>query len=221
MQTKKIILPLLLLGGGLAFFLIGGSHSDTSTPQPQKKKQKVSLVSTPEANFMPQPKQEQMTPPKVEKQNQKKVYSREKIVSEYAFEPLEVEEALKKHPHKTKVAPLNALRYKRGTIRSLSQGDEITIPDVEGIDYALKINSRKLSKRGNVTLNASLENPEGVITDSVLTEGKRVAFVTLNTPNGSYEIESFDGVAYVYSLSDIRNNMIDFSKSDVMQKRDK
>ena len=221
MQTKKIILPLLLLGGGVALFLIVGSPSDTSMPHPPKEKQKVSVASTPIATLAPQAKEEKVVSIKVQKQSEQKIELRKKVVSAYAFEPLEIEEALKKHPHKTKVPPLSAFEYKQGTIRSLSQGDEITILDVEGIDYALTINKRKLSKRGTVTLNASLENPEGVITNSVLTEGKRVAFVTLNTPNGTYEIESFDGVAYLYASSDIRNNMIDFSKSDVRQKREK
>jgi len=221
MQTKKIILPLLLLGGGVAFFLIGGSPAPMQRPQPPKEKQKVSVASTSIATFAPQAKEKKIVSIEVEKQSEQKIELKNKRVSEYAFEPLQIEEARKQHPHKTKVPPLSAFHYKKGTIRSLSQGDEITIPDVEGIDYALTIKKRKLSKRGTVTLNASLENPEGVIIDSVLTEGKRVAFVTLNTPNGAYEIESFDGVAYLYALSDIRNNMIDFSKSDVMRKRDK
>ena len=145
---------------------------------------------------------------------QKPVYNvKETVYLDDVYEPVSVAEMKTKIEAKAKVEPIGAYTMPEGTIRKLYYGDTILLPDVAGHDYELKIEKRTIGKSGSVILEASVGGDDSIVR-SVLTEGERTSYITLNTAEGVYEFESIDGNGFVYSSADIKNQMIDYSKTD-------
>jgi len=148
--------------------------------------------------------------------SQKPVYNiRESVHLDDVYEPADITEMKTKLKAKPKVEPIAAFTMPKGTIRKLYYGDTILLPDIAGHDYELKIEKRTIGKSGSVILEASVGD-DGSIVKSVLTEGERTSYITLNTADGVYELESINGNGFVYSSADIKNQLIDYSKTDAV-----
>ena len=118
--------------------------------------------------------------------------------------------------HMPDVMPVGAVRMQKGMIADIKVGDTLTLPSIDGNSYELKVVKRFVSDIGNVSIDGIyMEND--IAYRSILTEGKNVSFVSMNTPIGTYEVELQDGRGYIYAVSDIENAKIDYSKSDVIE----
>lgn len=148
---------------------------------------------------------------------QKPVYNiRETISLDNVYEPVDIAEMKTKLKTKPKVEPIGAFTMPKGTIRKLFYGDSILLSDIGGHDYELKIEKRTIGKSGSVILEASVGDDDSIV-KSVLTEGERTSYITLSTAEGVYELESIDGNGFVYSSADIKNQLIDHSKTDALE----
>ncbi len=111
------------------------------------------------------------------------------------------------------VEPIAALRMKQGTIKEIEVGDTILLPSIDGNIYELAITHKEVSSRGNVSIDGSFSE-NSVNYSAILTEGNNAAFISMNTPEGTFEIELLNGIGYVYANNDIDKAKIDYSKSD-------
>jgi len=133
---------------------------------------------------------------------------------EDAFEYASVDDMEEKIPFKKNVKPIEAFTLKTGSIKKLRKGDSI-IPEINNIEYELKVSSRQKNPDGSITLRAEIVDDDS-INFSLMTEGKNTAFITLNSPEGSYQLEAYNGNGYVYVTNDIKRANIDYSKTDEM-----
>ena len=118
--------------------------------------------------------------------------------------------------HMPDVIPVGAVRMQKGMIADIKVGDTLILPSIDGNSYELKVVNRFVSDIGNVSIDGIyMEND--IAYHSILTEGKNVSFVSMNTPIGTYEVELEDGRGYIYAVSDIENAKIDYNKSDVIE----
>ena len=127
----------------------------------------------------------------------------------------DIEDVEKEFSAKEGVSPLNAIKLPKNSIKNLNVGDTVLLPNMGSGEFEAKITERKRHKNGSVTVTGNLIG-SGNQYSVVLTEGQNMSFGTVNTPNGSFEIETRNGVGYVYSTDDIDRAYIDHSKSDVL-----
>ena len=115
------------------------------------------------------------------------------------------------------VEPIAALQMKRNIIKEMEVGDTIVLPSIEGNSYELIVTHKKVSSRGNVTIDGNfMEN--GINYSAIMTEGHDATFISMNTPEGTYEMELLHGTGYIYANSDINKAKIDYSKLDEISK---
>ena len=126
-----------------------------------------------------------------------------------------MEDIEKEFSSKEGVSPLIAIKLPKNTIKNLNVGDTVVLPNMGNGEFEAKITEKKIHKNGSVTVLGNLID-SGNQYAVVLTEGKNMSFGTVNTPNGSFEIETRNGVGYVYSTDDIDRAYIDHDKSDVI-----
>ena len=129
------------------------------------------------------------------------------------FEELDIDAIASDMTPIADVDPISALRMKQGTIKEIEIGDTIRLPSIEGMSYELSITHKEVSSRGNVSIDGSFSE-NGVKYTAILTEGSKAAFISMNTPEGTYEIELLNGIGYVYANSDINKAKIDYTKTD-------
>lgn len=130
-----------------------------------------------------------------------------------AFETADLEEALAEHSPKRGISPIGAFKLGCGEISKLRHGDTISLPQVNGIGYNAKVKRRQKNTNGTITLTAGLEHEDKKYY-SVITEGRESVLITLVSPEGSFEMEHYNGSGYIYSTADINNSMMDYSKTD-------
>ena len=111
------------------------------------------------------------------------------------------------------VEPLLALRMKQHTLKEMVLGNTLVLPNINGVSYTLDITHKEVSSRGNTSIDGHFTE-NGVKYTAVLTEGDKATFISMSTPEGTYEIELLNGIGYAYSVNDIENEKIDYDKSD-------
>jgi len=136
----------------------------------------------------------------------KEVYS--EIFTELPIEDVSSVIAIKKG-----ITPILAFSMKEGILKNLSIGDKFDLPEINGDVYTLVIDTKINNPNGSVSLSAKLDNEDSKYF-SVITEGHSSSFITIQSPEGIYEMESFNGKGYVYSSREIKNKWIDYSKKD-------
>lgn len=146
----------------------------------------------------------------VEEVEPEMVEERKDIWVQYDMEDVE-----KEFSSKEGVSPLIAINLPKNTIKNLNVGDTVLLPNMANGNFEAKITEKKTHKNGSVTVLGNLIG-SGNQYAVVLTEGKNMSFGTINTPNGSFEIETCNGVGYVYSTDDIDRAYIDHNKTDVL-----
>ena len=127
----------------------------------------------------------------------------------------DMDEVEKEFSSKEGVSPLRAIKLPKNSIKSLKVGDTVVLPNMGNGEFEAKISEKKTHKNGSVTVSGNLTG-SGNQYAVVLTEGKNMSFGTVTTPNSSFEIETRNGVGYVYSTDDIDRAYIDHSKTDVI-----
>ena len=126
----------------------------------------------------------------------------------------DIEEVKKSFPIKKGVSPLIAIKVLKGSIDKLEIGDKVSLPYMG--EYEATITSKTLHKNGSVSVSGDIID-SGNRYSMVLTEGKKMSFGTVTTPNGSFEIETKNGQGYIYSTDSIDEKWIDYSKSDTLE----
>lgn len=138
------------------------------------------------------------------------------LIDDLTYEPFE-EEAIDFVADKREkikgVIPLSAVRMKKDSIKNMKIGDTLALPSIAGNTYTLQVTNRSLSKRGNVSINGNFRD-NGSLYTTILTEGESSAYISLNTPEGSYEVIIQNGLGFVYSSAEIEKVRIDYTKSD-------
>jgi len=116
----------------------------------------------------------------------------------------------------TDVEPIAAIRMQKEKIKNIKVGESILLPVIDNNEYTIKVIHHHISERGNVSIDGSFQE-NGITYHAILTEGKASAYITMNTPSGSYEVEVLDGLGFIYSSSDIEQEKIDYTQSDTLQ----
>ena len=205
---KKVLIPLTILILALLLYVWLGDKSqpkrsttDKDTPRPIDKLSTLPISITTHTNDI-----EDTHPDEREESYPKN--------NAYAiFEELDIDSVQLDRVPIEGVKPISALRMKQGTIKEIEVSDTILLPNIDGTVYELTITGKDISPRGNVSVDGSFSE-NGVNYSAILTEGSNAAFISMNTPEGTYEVELLDGIGFVYNSSDIDNTKIDYTKTD-------
>lgn len=131
------------------------------------------------------------------------------------YKTLPLEEAKLITKEKRHIQPITAIALNKDTFSNLKTGDTLTLPDIDGIDYTLNVIDLQTHKNGATSTTAQYED-EGVTYTTTITHSENETFITLATAQGMYEIETSQGVGYVYESSQIRKQLQHSRKNDVI-----
>ena len=134
------------------------------------------------------------------------------IMNKNIYTEIDKDELLKSLPIKRKVQPRFAIQLTQGSIHKLNVGDTITLPNVGQVEYEATISKKIVHDNGSVSVTGNINGESSYAV--VLTEGKKNSYATINTPEGSFEIETINGQGYIYSVEDLENRLIDPNKDD-------
>lgn len=132
------------------------------------------------------------------------------------YHQIDKEELLKEMPHKQRVEPLLGIQIVENSISKLAVGDVIKLPAVGQIEYQVSISKKITHKNGSTSVTGNLVGDQNSKHAVILTEGKSTSYASINTPEGAFEIETINGVGYVYSVQDIENEYINPDKEDIL-----
>ena len=220
---KKVILFIVLLYTAiLSYLLLFNSNEDTSITskdtflEPPKLEDEALLFNDKELDTL-DTLEEDIKSLKIEKIKPLvgKKEELEKEVKDIIVEA-DIEEVKEHFPTKKGISPLIAIAIPKGAVSQLNIGDKISLPYMGSGEYEATITSKTTHKNGSVSVMGKLDDL-GNDYSIIFTEGKNMSFGTINTPNGTFEIESKNGEGYVYSTNSIDNKWIDYSKSDTLE----
>jgi len=200
------------IGGILAMLLWGTNTKEPLTPI-QSETKKSENKALPTQTIITQALKPISSTKEIKKEHKPIYFIKEDVKIDNAFESVDIDTMKYEIPHKKGVEPIAAFTYKPGTIKTLRKGDSIILPEINNIKYELKVTKTKLNQDGSKTVTANIDGGNSV-NFALLTEGKNTAFMTLNSPEGVYQVEIFNGKGYVYNSRDIAHAYIDYSKSD-------
>jgi len=129
------------------------------------------------------------------------------------FEKVDIDILKDYMPIKDGIKPILAVKISKDSIKNLKIGDKIVLPYIDN-EYEAKVIQKKINKNGDVSIIGKILDTQQENYSIILSEGKQYSFGTINLPNQSLEIELFDGRGYIYSVNEIDNNWIDYSKDD-------
>jgi len=119
------------------------------------------------------------------------------------YNTLSIEEASLQYKPRSYVKPITAIELSQ---HSLTLGDTMLFPNIEGIDYAIIISHIATNPDGSKSITGSY-NDEGILYTTTMTESANDSFISLATTEGSYEIETRKGIGYIYKTHEIRKVM--------------
>jgi hypothetical protein len=219
---KKVIIFIVLLSTAvLSYLLLSNSNQDTASIKekileaPQLEEEEL-IFDDKELDNLDM-LEEDIKALKMEKIKPlvRKQEELEKEVKDIIVEA-DIEEVKEHFPTKKGISPLIAIAMPKGVVSQLNIGDKISLPYMGSGEYEATITSKTTHKNGSVSITGNLDDL-GNDYSIVLTEGKNMSFGTINTPDGTFEIESKNGEGYVYSTNSIDNKWIDYSKSDTLE----
>jgi hypothetical protein len=98
------------------------------------------------------------------------------------------------------IKPIMALRINAEKVKL---GDTLSLENIEGLDYTFRVSYIQPHKDGSQSITARYTD-EAIPYTMTMTQSSIDTFITFATPKGSYEIEAYKGVGYVYKTQDIR-----------------
>jgi len=131
------------------------------------------------------------------------------------YKSLTFEEATLTTKARKYIKPISAIQMNLHAFKQLNIQDTIVLTDIEGLDYPLTVTHIQTNNDASITMTASYAD-EGIGYTSTMTQSDNEGFISLATAQGLYEIETKNGVGYVYKTGDIRKQMQDTSLSDVI-----
>ena len=146
----------------------------------------------------------------------KKIIEQKSDTSLSIYVEADIDELLKKVPTKKSISPILGIQIEPNSISKLNVGDTIKLPSLGQIEYEAKITKKITHKNGSTSVTGNLVGDQNAKFSVVLTEGKTSSYASITTPEGAYEIETINGIGYVYSVQDIENKYIDPTKDDFL-----
>ncbi len=165
-------------------------HLVVSTPPPKKNTTHIFKENSPQENHS-------------DEEYQEEIPSMYKILS--------MEEATSITKPRRNITPITAIEIET---KQLKKNDILKLPDIEGVDYEITITSIQ-TNASSITSTGSFTD-EGIKYSTTITQSNNESFITLSTPKGTYEIETKNGVGYIYNTQDIRKHLQKGIKDDVI-----
>lgn len=131
------------------------------------------------------------------------------------YETLSFDEAILTTKPRKNIQPIEAISLRDTDIESVKVHDKLTLPNIEGDDYTIIISAIIKNSDGSSSLTGVFKD-EGISYTTTMTKSTHSSYVTLSTPQGTYEIETRDGVGYIYKTSDIRKHLQKPNVNDVI-----
>jgi hypothetical protein len=119
------------------------------------------------------------------------------------YETLSLEEALLFHKPRSYVKAISAIRIPN---KNIKKGDTLILPNIEGVDYSILISHVDKNHDGSRSITGSYTD-EDIPYTTTMTQSSTNTFISLATPQGSYEIETFQEIGYIYKSNEIRQYM--------------
>jgi hypothetical protein len=132
------------------------------------------------------------------------------------FQEKDKDELLKELPNKKLAAPFSGVAIDKNAISKLVVGSIIKLPNVGQMEYSATITEKTVHKNGSVSVSGNLTGEDNSNFSVVLTEGKNSSFASITTPEGAFQIETVNGIGYIYSIDEIERNYVDPNKEDVL-----
>ena len=149
--------------------------------------------------------------PKQEKTTQEEPKQKETTL----LKALSMDEAILTTQARKNIKPISAIRIVNNGLSTLHKEDTLLLPNIDGNDYKITIVHTQKNRNGSSSLTGKLED-ENIGYTTTITQSEQSTFVTLSTPQGLYEIETQNGVGYVYDTKDIRKQLHRNHESDVI-----
>ncbi|CAA6806880.1 MAG: Unknown protein [uncultured Sulfurovum sp.] len=219
-MNKKVIIAssiILALAIGIKIFL--SNAQETVSPMPEEIKNVDAFFSVPleEEKFTSLVKMDEVNINEtVQKAVSETLKETKSIHLQTLYHEINKEDLLKKMPHKKLVAPVLGIKITENSIAKLSVGDVIKLPALGQVQYEAEITKVLTHKNGSTSATGNLIGDQNEKHSIILTEGKSTSYASISTPEGAFEIETIDGVGYVYSVKDIEDQYIDRSKEDIL-----
>ena len=131
------------------------------------------------------------------------------------YEILSLEEAKLTTKPRKNITPIEAISLSTSHTEELKVNDTLTLPNIEGVDYTIVISSVVKNSDDSHSLTGHFKD-EGISYTTTITKSTQSSYITLSTPQGTYEIETQDGVGYIYRTSDIRKHLQKPNVNDVI-----
>jgi putative lipase involved disintegration of autophagic bodies len=131
------------------------------------------------------------------------------------YELLSIEEAKLTTKPRKNIAPIEAISLTESNTEELKVNDTLTLPNIEGVDYTIVISSIVKNSDNSHSLTGQFKD-EGIAYTTTITKSTQSSYITLSTPQGTYEIETENGVGYIYKTSDIRKHLQKPNVNDVI-----
>ena len=219
-MNKKVIIAssiILALAIGIKIFLSSGQKPITPIAQEIKNVDAFFSVPLEEEKFTSLVNMDEV---KINETVQDVVSKKKKEVENIelhtVYHEINKDNLLKKMPHKNLVTPVLGIKITENSIAKLSVGDVIKLPSLGQVQHEAKITKVLKHKNGSTSATGNLMGDQNEKHSIILTEGKSTSYASISTPEGAFEIETIDGVGYVYSVKDIENQYIDRSKEDIL-----
>jgi len=131
------------------------------------------------------------------------------------YKTLSLDEAKLTTPPRKHIVPVAAIRMNNDVNTALKPNDTLILPDINGIDYTLQVSHVQKHADGSVT-STSFYVDEGIKYTTTITQSDNESFISLSSSQGLYEIETSNGVGYIYQTNDIRKQMQRPNVNDVI-----
>ena len=131
------------------------------------------------------------------------------------YEILSLEEAKLTTKPRKNIRPIEAISLASTNTEELKVNDTLTLPNIEGIDYTIVVSSIVKNSDDSHSLTGQFKD-EGIAYTTTITKSPQSSYITLSTPQGIYEIETENGVGYIYKTSDIRKHLQKPNVNDVI-----
>jgi len=131
------------------------------------------------------------------------------------YELLSIEEAKLTTKPRKNIAPIEVIIKNKLNTEELKVNDTLTLPNIEGVDYTIVISSIVKNNDNSHSLTGQFKD-EGIAYTTTITKSTQSSYITLSTPQGRYEIETENGVGYIYKTSDIRKHLQKPNVNDVI-----
>lgn len=129
----------------------------------------------------------------------------------YIYKSISLEEAKLHHKPRPSIVPISAMTMTNHS--NLSVGDKLILPNIEGFDYEVIISYITAHNDGSKSITGAFSD-EGISYTTTMTKDSTESFISLATPQGAYEIETIQGIGYIYRTHDIRKHLHPFPKDD-------